>query len=138
MARDDISAFLALEVMGYRLALNADGVVAILGEVAHADTVTSHDARVDFVDLQPTFGGVPRPIIPFGVVLEHGTSHGAVGVDRVDHLRFKTAPPLLPLPAFGLKAPELFAGVLRDERGLLLVLEATACIALTSGKKFAI
>ena len=138
VSHDEITTYLALRVGRYRLALNGDRVLAILGDVPTAGSVTVHGEALALVDLQAALCKGKRPMVPFAVAFEIGGRRGAIGVDRVNHLRLTASTTLRPVPSFGLKAPDLFAGAVCDTEGLLLVLDPQALGALIAGKEFAV
>jgi hypothetical protein len=55
-----------------------------------------------------------------------------VGVERVTHQRVALSD-VMPVPAFGLQHPDLFAGVVRSNQGLLMVLDPAHLAGLAGG-----
>lgn len=123
--------YLELAVGPFALALAAQRVLQVLQDVRVGPTVSVRGAEVPFADLAFLFGGSVRVEVPFMIAVEHERRVVGVGVDRVGHLRRRDAPTLHHVPGFGLAAPALFAGAVRDGERLLLVLEPGALVALT-------
>ena len=138
MPRDDVTNYVELKVGRYRLALSAEWVLGIAGEVAVSRDLVHGGCAVPFLPLHELFWRTRPTAVPFAVVVGSGTPQVAVSADGVNHLRFQATTPLLPVPPFGLEAPELFLGALRHPDGLLLVLDPNALCALVARPPFAV
>ena len=123
--------YLDLTVGPYALALAARAVVLVREDVRIVASVEIRGSAAPMCDLGRIFGVNQRSHAPYMIAVEAGGRTAAVGVDRVGHLRRREAPTLRHIPGFGLLAPTLFAGGLRDGDRLLLVVDPAALVALT-------
>lgn len=138
MTNESAVTYLDLKVGRFRLALGADHVLGILGDVAAGDSVTLRGDRLPLLDLHSLFTREHRDPIPFVVAFECEAGRVAVGVDRVDHLRLESSTILVALPRFGLRMPKLFSEALRDDKGILLVLDPVSLAKLSLRPELAV
>ena len=117
-----MATYLDLRVDRFRLALRADCVLGVLVDVT-PPTVLLRGQSLPLCDLAVLFTGTTRARAPFAVCFEAGDKIASIGVDRVEHMVVSEGSPLQPMPPFGLLRPNIFAGVLRGQGGLLLALE---------------
>jgi hypothetical protein len=132
MVTGSAATFLDLAVGRFRLALRADCVLGVLNDVSIDEPVHFRGATFRLVDLGALMVGEHRDRVPFAVAVETDAGRIAAGVDAVGHLNPGQAPKVRALPSFGLQTPELFDGVLTDERGLLLILRPSSIVRLTA------
>jgi chemotaxis signal transduction protein len=129
------ATYLDLAVGPYRLALPADCVLAVTTEMRPGEPLSYRGEVLPYCDLVALFTGRTTAQGPsVAVCFESGDRRAAVGVDRVAHLRVPAGEPLLAVPRFALRRPELFTGILRDANGLLLALSAAELAELTTPK----
>lgn len=132
MVSGSTATYLDLAVGRFRLALRADSVLGVLQDLATDAPVRFRGTAFPLVDLAASMSGERRDRVPFAVVLETDAGRIAAGVDAVGHLNPGHTPTLRAIPRFGLQQPELFDGVLTDERGLLLILKPASIARLTA------
>jgi hypothetical protein len=128
----DGGTFLDLTVGPYGLALAARTVLGVMQDVPLGATLPVRDTAVPVTDLAALFGLPEREALPFAVAFEAAGRLGAIGVDRVGHLRQSQGTPMTHIPTFGLTRPELIEGGLREGGRFLLVLSPTVLLDLTT------
>jgi chemotaxis signal transduction protein len=126
MSSTEVDTFVEVRVGPFRLALPAALVLGVVTDVPARTPATFRDRELPFFDLAQVLGLPARERVPYAAALETDRGELMLGIDAVTHVRAATAVTRHTLPRFGLARSELFAAVLADTAGLVLLLDIGA------------